>query len=369
MQLAMRETANLPPFTHLKKEWQVIHQDAYVDDILTSHNNIDELKTITANVEQILKAGGFELKPWVFSGQSGRKECSDEHEESRGKTMVLPNQMRDDDNKALGLGYIVEEDKLHIMVSINFSKRKKKMHLGQDLLREQIRAQTPNPLTRRVLLSQVSGLYDPIGLVTPAKQKGAILVRRAFQEAKRERCPVKETWDAAFSDEIGEDAIELFEEYAHLGKVKFTRALTPPLFSDGPVAITFSNGSEHAYGAVMYLRWSSDQGPIIRLVQSKARLTPLDQGGDAIKVEMCGAVVASRLKKYFELHSRIQVERWYHFVDSQTILGAIQRESYGYQKIFANRIGEIQTNTRIQEWWWIPGPQNIADIITRGASP
>lgn len=28
--------------------------------------------------------------------------------------MVLPNQMGDDDNKALGLGYIVEEDKLHV---------------------------------------------------------------------------------------------------------------------------------------------------------------------------------------------------------------------------------------------------------------
>lgn len=123
MQLAMRETANLPPFTHLIKEWQVIHQDACVDDILTFHNITDELKTITANLEQILKAGGFELKPWVFSGQSGRKECSDEHEESRGKIMVLPNHMWDDNNESLGLGYIVEEDKLHV---INFSKRKKK---------------------------------------------------------------------------------------------------------------------------------------------------------------------------------------------------------------------------------------------------
>ncbi|KAG7473943.1 hypothetical protein MATL_G00101290 [Megalops atlanticus] len=51
--------------------------------------------------------------------------------------MVLPNQMGDDDNKALGLGYIVEEDKLHVMTSIDFSKRKKKMRLGQNLLQEQ----------------------------------------------------------------------------------------------------------------------------------------------------------------------------------------------------------------------------------------
>lgn len=99
----MCETANLPPFTHLKEECQVLQHNSYVDDILTSHNNLDQLKTITANVEWILKAEGFELKPWVFSGQSGRKECNDELEKAKAKTMILPNQMRDDDNKVPGL--------------------------------------------------------------------------------------------------------------------------------------------------------------------------------------------------------------------------------------------------------------------------
>ena len=37
-QLAMRETANLPPFTHLEEERQVLQNDSYVDDILTSHS-------------------------------------------------------------------------------------------------------------------------------------------------------------------------------------------------------------------------------------------------------------------------------------------------------------------------------------------
>lgn len=40
--------------------------------------------------------------------------------------------------------------------------------------------ETPNPLTWRELLSQVSGLYYPLGLVTPAKQKRAILVLLEF---------------------------------------------------------------------------------------------------------------------------------------------------------------------------------------------
>lgn len=207
------------------------------------------------------------------------------------------------------------------------------MRLGHDLLREEVREQTPDPLTRRELLSQVSGLYDPLGLVTPVKQKGAILVRRAFQEAKVKHC-LEDTWDAALSEGLREDAIKLLEEYADLKKLHFTRALTPPDPCAEPSAITFSDGSEHAYGAVMYLRWSCSHSVIVRLVESKAKLTPLNHKGDPVKAEMCGAVFAARLKTYFQRHCRIQVKKWYHLVNSQTVLGAIQRESYGFQTFF-----------------------------------
>ncbi|KAK5882653.1 hypothetical protein CesoFtcFv8_021215 [Champsocephalus esox] len=141
-----------------------------------------------------------------------------------------------------------------------------------------------------------------------------------------------------------------FEEYVQLGQVTFTRAITPPSVIEKPWAITFSDGSEHAYGAVMYRRWNTDQGPFVTLVESKVKLTPLDHKGDAVKAEICGAVFASRLKTYFEQHSKIQVGKWFHVIDSQTVLGAIQRESYGYQTFFANIIGEIQDTTAIQDW-------------------
>ncbi len=132
-QLAMRETANLPQFSHLTDECQVLHEHSYVDDILTSHNCREKLEVITKNVELILKAGGFALKPWVFSGQS-----KGEREKASPNIVVLPNQLKEEDNKALGLGYIVDEDMLHVMVRVNFSRRKKKMRLGQDLLLEEV---------------------------------------------------------------------------------------------------------------------------------------------------------------------------------------------------------------------------------------
>ncbi len=238
-QLAMHETANLPYFAHLKEERRALQHDSYVDDILTSHNDLRQLQSIVENIELILRAGGFHLKPWIFSGQSGRGESENKPFGEKEKILVLPNQMHDDDNKALGLGYSMEEDMLHVMTTINFSKRKKKMRLGQNLSHEEVRGQTPKPLTRRELLSQISGGNDPVGLVTPAKQKGAILVRQAFQEAKNIRDPVNETWDAALSDELREYVIRLFEEYVQLGQIRFTRAITPPNSNDEPVCANF----------------------------------------------------------------------------------------------------------------------------------
>lgn len=368
-QLAMRETARLPNFLHLEDERRVIEEDSYVDDLLTSQNDLDKLDKITANVEEILKAGGFFLKPWVRSGQSGRQGMEVEGlSKAQSKTLILPNQMRDEDNKALGIGYRMDEDKLYMLTSVNFSKRKKKMRVGKNLLKEEVRTETPNPLTRRALLSQVAGLYDPIGLVTPAKQKGAILVRKAFQEGGGGKL-TQETWDQPLSESLREEAIQLFEEYVQLGEVKFHRSLTPAGWEGKPWGITFSDGSDKTYGAVMYLRWETSQGTKVRFVESKAKLTPLDQKGDAVKAEICGAVFAARIRKYVEKHARMKIERWFHLLDSQTVLGAIQRVSYGYKTFFANRVGEIQKAGQVQDWWWIRGDLNIADIITRGGAP
>ncbi|KAJ8415853.1 hypothetical protein AAFF_G00404100 [Aldrovandia affinis] len=293
-QLAMRETAGLPQFIEREEERRVLEKDSYVDDILTSHDDLEMLNTITSGVEEILSAGGFSLKPWVRSGQGGRRKddartCGGERPEATPKTLVLPNQLEDEDNKALGIGYLMDSDQLYMMTSVNFSKRKGRMRTGLNLKIEEVRENTPKGLSRRELLSQVAALYDPIGLVSPAKQKGNIL--------------------------------------------------------------------------------ETQQGIEVRLVESKAKLAPLDQKGDAVRAEVCGAVYATRLRKYVERHSRLQIEHWIHLVDSRTVLGAIQRESYGYQSFFANRIGEIQKAGSPTEWWWIPGECNVADIITRGAAP
>jgi hypothetical protein len=239
--------------------------------------------------------------------------------------------------------------------------------VGQNLLGEEVRGKTPNPLTRRQLLSQVASLYDPIGLVTPAKQKGAILVRRAFQEAGSSA--TRGTWDKPLSEKLREEAIQLFEEYTSLSQVTFHRSLTPGNSVGKPLGVTFCDESDQSYGAVVYFRWETVQGTEVRLVEPKAKLTQLNQKGEAVKAEICGAVYAVLLRRYIEKHSQMEIEKCLHLLDSQAVLGAINRDSYGYQTFYANRVGEIQKSSSVDDWCWIPGELNIVDIITRGAAP
>lgn len=53
-------------------------------------------------------------------------------------------------------------------------------------------------------------------LIGSGDEKGIILVQKGLQEAKAKYCAVKDTWDAALSDKLWEDAIKLLEEYAVL---------------------------------------------------------------------------------------------------------------------------------------------------------
>lgn len=60
-----------------------------------------------------------------------------------------------------------------MMVAVNFSKKKKKMRLGENLSKEEIRAQVPDPLTRRELLSwaQLLGYTVPSALRLPSNRR------------------------------------------------------------------------------------------------------------------------------------------------------------------------------------------------------
>lgn len=62
-------------------------------------------------------------------------------------------------------------------------------------------------------------------------------------------------------------------------------------------------------------------------------------------------------------------ERIYHIIDSMIVKAQIQRESYGFGTFTATRVAEIQDRTKKDEWWWISGESNPADLTTQATNP
>ena len=85
--------------------------------------------------------------------------------------------MKGPNQKVLGVGWNSKTDSFHFSVRINFSPRRKKIRTGPDLNINQIPSEIPIALTERMVLSQVNGIYDPLGLATPFTAKVKILLR------------------------------------------------------------------------------------------------------------------------------------------------------------------------------------------------
>jgi hypothetical protein len=61
-------------------------------------------------------------------------------------------------------------------VKINFSPKHRNIRTGKNIARNQIDCSVPELLTPRMVLSQVSSIYDPLGLATPFTLAAKVLM-------------------------------------------------------------------------------------------------------------------------------------------------------------------------------------------------
>ena len=90
-----------------------------------------------------------------------------------------------------------------------------------------------------------------------------------------------------------------------------------------------------------------------RLAIDKNRIAHIKQLS-VPRLELCGAVLAARLREIIENEMDYKFCRVIHIVDSTIVRAQIQQESYGFGTFAATRIAEIQNKTEPSEWWWIP---------------
>ena len=113
-----------------------------------------------------------------------------------------------------------------------------------------------------------------------------------------------------------------------------------------------------------YIRWETGNKKVfLRLIASKNRIAPI-KIMDMVRLELCGAVLSTRLRRFIQREMRFEFRNIFHIVDSEIVKAMISKNSF-----VANRLGEIHSNTNKEEWYWTPGKLSIADWVTRGKRP
>ena len=142
--------------------------------------------------------------------------------------------------------------------------------------------------------------------------------------------------------------IQFFFELKDVKELTFKRCLKPGNAIGEPTLISFSDGSEDAFGACCYVRWTLADGSYeVNLVTAKNRIMPM-KTITIVRTELCTAIMATKLAMFVKNELHYKFSREYFFVDSEIIGSMINKESYGLNTFVAVRIAEIQGSTNHQ---------------------
>ncbi|XP_068245290.1 uncharacterized protein [Palaemon carinicauda] len=273
--LALRHTAELS-VKDFPEASLVIMTNSYVDDIIHSVESKAEAFSLIRDIENVLSKGSFKIKRWTITGDN-------EHSDFE----VSQNS----NERILGLNWQCNKDVFHFKTKLNFSPKYKGVRTEPDLNKLNFVENIPSVLTKRVVVSQMCSVYDPLGFLLPSTLKAKILLRDTV------KCDFKLGWDDPLPSYLKEQWVSYFCELFGTETLYFERNVKPTSAKGLPLLVIFSESSTNAYGAVAYARWELESGAFeSRLIVAKSRIAPSRQLSIP-RLELCGAVIACRMRK------------------------------------------------------------------------
>ena len=153
-----------------------------------------------------------------------------------------------------------------------------------------------------------------------------------------------------------------------MNDIEFLRCHKPVGAIGNPTLIIFSDASSLAYGACAYIRYKVQNGSYVsNLLTAKCKMAPI-KSLTIPRLELLGAIVSARLGASIVKEMKCTFNKTFHIVDSAIVRSQIQKESYGFGTFTSTKIAEIQNKTNTEDWWWISGNMNPADLVTRPAT-
>lgn len=223
-----------------------VRNDFYVDDGLKSVDTVKHATTLIQQTKEMCVKGGLRLHKFISNSKEvisaiPREDCASTLKNLDLHSDRLPIE------RALGVYWCVESDTFQMPITL------------QD-----------TTLTRRGILSTISSIYDPLGLVAPVLLVGKQLLQELCREGTN--------WDDLVPDPIRARWEKWRNELCLLNDFKVRRCFQPNEF--GPIKYTelhlFSDASASRYGQCSYIRLVNVHEEVhCELVMAKSRVSSL----------------------------------------------------------------------------------------------
>ena len=313
-----------------------VHRSFYVDDFLKSVHDEVEAVSMISQLTELLSRGGFRLTKWVSNSREVIRSVTQDDRAQDVKLLDLSQDMLPAE-RALGVFWDVETD--------NFGFRT-------------VCKNKPN--TRRGILSVVSSIYDPLGLLCPFVLTAKLIVQ--------DLCRKKYGWD----DELLPDDVARWQLWLEdLSKVELFKIRRCLHSSDTCHVMTytlhhFCDASQIAYGVVSYIRMDFDaERSQSSLVLAKSRLAPL-KSTTIPRLELMAAVLAVKVDKMLRSELDGQFRESVFWTDSTIVLNYIANHDKRFHTFVANRVSMILDGSVPSQWRHIQSELNPADDVSRG---
>ena len=248
-----------------------IEQFLYADDLVTGANSVDDAFKLYKVAKTLMSNGGFNLYKWKSNSPSLLVMIKSDQNDQNAKSVVGGvNETKPEPDKLLGIQWFHEPDEFRFCFG-------------------ELQAYAWSlPSSKRTVLCVTAAILDPMGFLSPF----VVLLKWMFQLL----CVQKSNWDDPLPSGLGQKWNQLLEGLNTLNKVIVPRCYFELRKHPERVELHgFSDASEHAYAAVLYIREIYSDGSVsMRLVAAKMKVTPLKKQSIP-QLELLGAFILVRL--------------------------------------------------------------------------
>ena len=330
---------------HARKEkdkWpkgsEAVMNSSIVDDVLTSVSTEEELLQLHKELKMLFSDMSMTIHKCASNSE---RMMSKIPTEQRAKQVCLDDISSENPElmpviKALGMVYKPEDDQF----------------------RFEYNHEPPENWTLRSFVSAVAKLYDPLGLVAPFLMSGRAIVQVIWMSGRK--------WDEKVDGMTSKKCDLWIERAKELVELQIPRRITESCKwnSENGRLTVFSDACRIGYAAAAY--WTENEQS--RLVAARTRVAPTKKDESVQRLELAGCQLACEVAVEICGALDLDIRKVKFFTDSMTSLAWLRTTSR-MSVYVSNRVCKVRDRTELDQWKYVPGKENPADIGSRGARP